>query len=75
MKGNLKSKLFSSRKASSGSVFLRHCEERSDAAIHVLKTLYSINYVKELEMHGLPRRFAPRNDNMQDDYFFNTLNK
>jgi hypothetical protein len=39
----------------------RHCEERSDVA---LQTAFLLAFAfRETEpLHGLPRRFAPRND-------------
>jgi hypothetical protein len=39
----------------------RHCEERSDVAIQ--KAFLLASTFRETEpLHGLPRRFAPRND-------------
>jgi hypothetical protein len=39
----------------------RHCEERSDVAIQTAFLLASAFQETE-SLHGLPRRFAPRND-------------
>jgi hypothetical protein len=40
---------------------IRHCEERSDVAIQTAFLLASAFLVAE-PLHGLSRRFAPRND-------------